>query len=190
MGRTLLHLVDRNGQDLAALTRDAVEAAYHWAVWDFPGVDQALVAGWAEEVGEAMAARAASIEVPRRYAFAALRGKILEWFRRHPGREVTVGIGSELEQWVGVDRNGQRIVERAVLFEQLRAKLSERDRQILMLLLQDITSPKDVAAALGVKYDAAAKAIQRVKERLAAIKAKAPKRDRAQGPPNLCQSAS
>jgi DNA-directed RNA polymerase specialized sigma24 family protein len=134
--------------------------------------------------------RAGSIEVPRRYAFAALRGKIQEWFRRHPGKEVTVGIGSELEQWVGVDRNGQRIMERAVLFEQLRAKLSERDRQILMLLLQDITSPKDVAAALGVKYDAAAKAIQRVKERLAAILAKAPKRDRAQGPPNLCQSAS
>ena len=137
-----------------------------------------------------MAARAASIEVPRRYAFAALRGKILEWFRRHPGREVTVGIGSELEQWVGVDRNGQRVLERAVLFEQLRTKLSERDRQILMLLLQDITSPKDVATALGVKYDAAAKAIQRVKERLAAIMAKAPKRDRAQGPPNLCKSAS
>ena len=56
-----------------------------------------------------------------------------------------------------------------MLFEQLRTKLNERDRQILILLLQDITSPRDVAEALGIKYDAAAKAIQRVKDRMAAI---------------------
>ena len=56
-----------------------------------------------------------------------------------------------------------RQMERAVLFEQLSTKLSERDRLILVLLLQDVTSPANVAAALGVSYSAAAKAIQRVK---------------------------
>jgi DNA-directed RNA polymerase specialized sigma24 family protein len=59
-----------------------------------------------------------------------------------------------------------------------------------MLLLQDITSPRDVAAALGIKYDAAAKAIQRVKERIAAILSVSPHKDMAGRPPHLCKSAS
>ncbi|MDX6458513.1 MAG: hypothetical protein QOE55_2210 [Acidobacteriaceae bacterium] len=48
------HLVDRNGQDLAAATRDAVRDAYQWAVVEFPNLDQAAVAGWAEDLGKAM----------------------------------------------------------------------------------------------------------------------------------------
>ena len=56
MGLTQLHLVDRNGQDLAAATRDAVNDAYRWAVVEFPNLDQAAVAGWAEDLGKAMAA--------------------------------------------------------------------------------------------------------------------------------------
>jgi DNA-directed RNA polymerase specialized sigma24 family protein len=62
-----------------------------------------------------------------------------------------------------------RQIERAVLFEQLSTKLSERDRHILVLLLQDMTSPANVAAALGVSYSAAAKAIQRVKDRISTM---------------------
>lgn len=190
MDLTQLHLVDRNGHDLAAVTRDAVKDAYRWAVVEFPNLDRAAVAGWAEELGKAMAAHPGPIEFPRRYAISALKGKILGWFRKHPVKEMAVGVGPELEQWVGLDPQAQVTIERTVLFEQLRAKLNERDRQILMLLLQDITSPRDVAAALGIKYDAAAKAIQRVKERIAAILSSSPQSDRAGGPPHLCKSES
>jgi len=190
MGRTLLHLVDRNGKDLAAETRDAVKDAYEWAVREYPKVDDASVAGWAEELGEAMAARPALIEFPRRYAFAALKGKIHAWFRKHPGTEITVGVGPELEEWVGLDRKSQITMERAVLFEQLRTMLNERDRQILMLLLQDITSPRDIASALGIGYLAAAKAIQRLKERMTIILLKRPQDDLEGRPPHLCNSAS
>ena len=71
-----------------------------------------------------------------------------------------------------------RQMERAVLFEQLSTKLSERDRLILVLLLQDVTSPANVAAALGVSYSAAAKAIQRVKDRISTmLMDKAPERE-------------
>jgi hypothetical protein len=190
MGQTLLHLVDRNGKDLAAETRDAVKDAFEWAVREYPKVDDASVAGWAEELGEAMAARPTLIEFPRRYAFAALKGKIHAWFRKHPAQEITVGIGPELEQWVGLDRSAQIRMERAVLFEQLKTTLNERDKQILMLLLQDIMSPRDVASALGIGYQAAAKAIQRVKERMATILSKRPQDDLEGRPPHLCKSAS
>jgi hypothetical protein len=190
MGQTLLHLVDRNGKDLAAETRDAVKDAYDWAVREYPKVDDASIAGWAEELGEAMAARPTLIEFPRRYAFAGLKGKINAWFRKHPVQEITVGIGPELEQWVGLDRKVPIAIERVVLFEQIKTMLNERDKQILVLLLQDITSPKDVASALGIRYQAAAKAIQRVKERMATILLKRSHDDLEGRPPHLCKSAS
>jgi DNA-directed RNA polymerase specialized sigma24 family protein len=38
-----------------------------------------------------------------------------------------------------------------------------------VLLLQDVTSPANVAAALDVSYSAAAKAIQRVKDRISTM---------------------
>jgi hypothetical protein len=189
MGRTLLHLVDRNGKDLAAETRDAVKDAFEWAMREYPKVDHASVAGWAEELGEAMAARPTLIESPRRYAFAALKGKINAWFRKHPGTEITVGVGAELEQWIGVDWKAPITMERTVLFAQLGTMLNERDRQILMLLLQDITSPRDVASALGIKYAAAAKAIERAKQRMATILSKRPQDDLEGRPPHFCKSA-
>ncbi len=169
MGQTQLHLVDENGQDLAAETRDAVWNAYQWALREYPGLDEAAIAGWAEDVAKAMGAHPGSINFPRRYATSALRGKILGWFRKHPRPEKSIGLGPELEKWVGFDSEAEITLERTVLFEQLTMKLSQRDRDILILLLQDITSPRDVASALGITYAAAAKAIQRVKERIAAI---------------------
>jgi hypothetical protein len=125
MGLTRLHLVDRDGQNLAAATRDAVNDAYKWALVEFPNLDQAAVAGWAEDLGRAMADHPGHIEFPRRYAISALKGKILGWFRRHPGREIGVGVGAELEQWVGIDSKAELIMERTVLFEQLKTKLNE-----------------------------------------------------------------
>jgi hypothetical protein len=169
MGQTLLHLVDQRGQTLPAAIRLPVEAAHRWVRREYPHLDEAIVAGWAEDIGKAMGARLDDIRSPYRYASAALHGKVREWFRSNASKEILVGTGSELELWASIDRSAQRVIYRTVLFDQLKTKLSERDRHILVLLQQDITSPASVAAALGVSYAAAAKAIQRVKERIAAI---------------------
>ena len=190
MGQTLLHLVDQRGQTLPVAIRLAVEAAHRWVRWEYPHLDEAVVAGWAEDVGKAMGARLDEIRSPYRYAFAALHGKVREWFRGNASREVLVGIGKELELWAGIDRSTQRVIYRAVLFDQLKTKLSERDRHILVLLQQDMTSPASVAAALGVSYAAAAKAIQRVKERLAALLVGAPTAEQVPVSPHPCESES
>ncbi len=190
MGQTLLHLVDQRGQTLPVAIRLAVEAAHRWVRWEYPHLDEAVVAGWAEDVGKAMGARLDEIRSPYRYAFAALHGKVREWFRSNASREVLVGIGRELELWAGIDRSTQRVIYRAVLFDQLKTKLSERDRHILVLLQQDMTSPASVAAALGVSYAAAAKAIQRVKERIAAILVGGPTAEQVPMSPHPCESES
>lgn len=167
MSRTQLHLVDHQGQTLSVATRTAAEAAFAWAIKEFPRIDPALLAGWAEDVAKAIEARAETVESPKRYAFAALHGKVRQWLRGRASKEIFVGIGIELEEWAGADGSAQRIMDRRIFFDQVKTRLSERDKYILVLLLQDITSPASVAEALGVTYPAAAKAIQRVKERIA-----------------------
>jgi RNA polymerase sigma factor (sigma-70 family) len=169
MGRAHLHLIDGEGKTLPDDIRLALEAAYRWAKREFRTIDPALVANWTEEVGLSMAWKCNSIRSPRRYAFAALHGKIREWYRKGAARELAVGIGPELELWLGARQSAQAAIDRTILFEQLRMKLNERDRHILVLLQQDIRSPADVAEALGISYTAAAKAIQRVKERISII---------------------
>ena len=95
-----------------------------------------------------------------------------------------------MEVWADIDRSPPRVMYQGILFDQLKTKLSERDRHILVLLLQDLTSPASVAAALGVSYSAAAKAIQRVKERIAAILLGDPIEEQVQTAPHLCESES
>jgi hypothetical protein len=190
MGRTLLHLVDQRGQTLPVAIRLAVEAAHRWVRWEYPHLDEAVVAGWAEDVGKAMGARLDEIRFPYRYAFAALHGKVREWFRSNASKEILAGTARELELWAGIDLSAQRVIYQAILFEQLKTKLSERDRHILVLLQQDITSPARVAAALGVSYSAAAKAIQRVKERIAAILVGDPPAGQVQLSPHPCETES
>ena len=164
---TQLHLVDGQGRTLSPITRAAAEAAYVWALREFPRIDPVLLAEWSEEVAKAIEARSEVVESPTRYAFAALHGKVRQWLRSKASQEVSVGIGAELEEWAGVDRNAQRMMDRAIFFDQIKTKLNDRDKHILVLLLQDITSPASVAEALGVSYTAAAQAIHRVKERIA-----------------------
>ncbi len=190
MGQTLLHLVDQRGQTLPVAIRLAVEAAHRWVRWEYPHLDEAVVAGWAEDVGQAMGTRLDEIRSPYRYAFAALHGKVREWFRSNASKEVLVGTARELELWAGIDRSTQRVIYRAVLFDQLKTKLSERDRHILVLLQQDMTSPASVAAVLGVSYAAAAKAIQRAKERIAAILVGVPTAEQVPVSPHPCESES
>jgi DNA-directed RNA polymerase specialized sigma24 family protein len=168
MSRTQLHLVDGHGRTLSSANKAAAEAAFAWALREFPHIDPVLLTEWTEEVGKAIEARAQTVVSPKRYAFAALHGKVRQWMRSRASKEISVGIGVDLEQWAGVESNVQRMMDRTILFDQLKTRLNDRDNHILVLLLQDITSPAGVAEALGVSYPAAAKAIQRVKERIAA----------------------
>ena len=58
-------------------------------------------------------------------------------------------------------------LDRKIFFEQLEASLIDRDRAILVLLLRD-KSVNEIATCLETNYAAAAKAIQRVKDRISA----------------------
>lgn len=56
----------------------------------------------------------------------------------------------------------------SVLFSEMKTQLSERNRQILVLMEQDL-GPQEIAKAFEISYSAAAKAIQRARERMEAI---------------------
>lgn len=81
MAVSLLHLVDENNSPVVAEIRSAVDAAYRWSVREYREIDAADLAAMAERVALAMSKKDAGyIQSPRRYAFAALAGKIQEWF--------------------------------------------------------------------------------------------------------------
>lgn len=168
MVRPHLHLVDPNGIAVRPEVQIAVETAFRWVVRDFPLVDSAMIANWAELVAVTMEARADALISPQRYAYSALKGRVRDWQRTGPAREETVGANRDLERIGGLNGSFQVQIDQKILFDQLKTSLNERDRYILVLLLEDNTSPMIVAEALGTSYSAAAKAIQRVRERIAA----------------------
>jgi DNA-directed RNA polymerase specialized sigma24 family protein len=165
--RIQLHLVDSSGAAVCSEVESAVERSFLWVLRDYPKVDPAMIADWAEEVALKMQARVTTIVSPQRYAYAALKGKVHDWMRSAPGKEEVAGLGRDLERIGGLNGSFEGVVNRKILFEQLKATLNERDRYILVLLLEDNMSPATIAKALGTTYPAAAKAIQRVKERIA-----------------------
>lgn len=165
MHRAYLHLIDSGGDTLNARVQVACEIAFKRVVLDFPNFDQALIADWAEEVAVAMDERADLIQFPRRYAYMALRGKVRGWSRTGPGRAELIGIGPDLEEVAGVTESSADQTERELLFEQILPTLSERDRAILVLL-QNEQSTTAIAAFFNMNYAAAAKAMQRVKDRV------------------------
>jgi hypothetical protein len=167
MTRAQLHLVDTSGTAVCPEVETAVERSFHWVLRDYPQLDSAMIANWAEEVALSMQVRVTIIVSPQRYAYAALKGKVHDWMRSAPAKEEVAGLGRDLERIGGLNGSFEGAVDRKILFEQLKATLNERDRYILVLLLEDNTSPATVAKALGTTYPAAAKAIQRVKERIA-----------------------
>jgi DNA-binding CsgD family transcriptional regulator len=167
MAAILLHLVDEHDQPVPLQVRLAVETAYRWALQEYQHFDRAVLAGMAESVAVAMCRRLEQIEFPRRYAFTALTGKLQEWYRAHPAIEILMDP-AEVEHLTGDKSKSTSAADLNVLFSQIKARLSERDRQILVLLEQDL-GPKEIAKAFNISYLAAAKAIQRARERTAAI---------------------
>ena len=117
-----------------------------------------------------MSRRRSEIQALRSYAQVAMNGRVQEWFRDHPGVEIGVERPAELERAAGgvIDRSFAD-AEMEILFSQMKTRLSERDLHIFVLMEQDLGKPGDVAAAFGISYNAAAKAIQRAKERMAAL---------------------
>ncbi|CAN5511839.1 hypothetical protein BH10ACI4_BH10ACI4_36240 [soil metagenome] len=167
MDRAPLNLVDSAGIPVDPVIQTAVQIAFRWVVRANPRIDQAKLADWAEEVAAAMALRGGSIASPKRYASAALKGKIRDWLRTATAREISGGIGSDLERIGGMNTSFEDALERKILFEEFKAMLTERDRMILILLLAD-KGTSDVAEALNTNYTNAAKAIQRMKDRISA----------------------
>ena len=187
--RAQLHLVDTSGTAVCAEVETAVERSFHWVLRDYPQLDSAMIANWAEEVALSMQVRVTTIISPQRYAYAALKGKVHDWMRSAPAKEEVAGLGRDLERIGGLNGSFEGAVDRKILFEQLKATLNERDRYILVLLLEDNTSPATVAKALGTSYPAAAKAIQRVKERIASKLTGARKvGDPGHGSPLFCET--
>jgi hypothetical protein len=189
MTRAQLHLVDTSGIAVCPEVETAVERSFHWVLRDYPQLDSAMIANWAEEVALSMQVRVTTIISPQRYAYAALKGKVHDWMRSAPAKEEVAGLGRDLERIGGLNGSFEGAVDRKILFEQLKATLNERDRYILVLLLEDNTSPATVAKALGTTYPAAAKAIQRVKERIASKLTGARKvGDPGHGSPLFCET--
>ena len=189
MTRAQLHLVDTSGTAVCPEVETAVERSFHWVLRDYPQLDSAMIANWAEEVALSMQMRVTTIVSPQRYAYAALKGKVHDWMRSASAKEEVAGLGRDLERIGGLNGSFEGAVDRKILFEQLKATLNERDRYILVLLLEDNTSPATVAKALGTSYPAAAKAIQRVKERIASKLNGARKvGDPGHGSPQFCET--
>lgn len=169
MGQTQLHLVDAEGSEVLPSIKAGVESAFAWAVRTFPTLDPAVLAEWAEEIGSAMQRNENTHASPRRYAYAAMHGRVRDFLKTGASRETPKGVGSELEKWAGVDSAVQTRMDRTIFFQELKTKLDGRDQEILALLLQDITSASSVGKALGISESAAAKAIQRLKVRIASF---------------------
>jgi RNA polymerase sigma factor (sigma-70 family) len=169
MADSLLHLVDEDTNPVKSEIRIAVEAAFRWSVREYRNIDEAELAAMAEAVALGMSKRFGDIQSPRRYAFAAMTGRIQGWFRAHPAKMVSFETEDEFDREVGPDGRFLFDIERRLLIAQIRGQLNKRDRQICILLEQDISSPGDIAKALEISYAAAAKALQRAKERMASI---------------------
>lgn len=167
-GSVRLHLVDNAGSDVSSVVRDSIEAAYRWVVVEYPNVDTALIANWAERLAGSMQLRGAEIEHPKRFAYAALSGRVRDWFRTRASQEIPVGADRDLERIGGSSRTFVNSIERKILFDQLLVELSERDRTILIYLLDGETSVT-IAKNLGANAPAIRKSIERLKIRITAI---------------------
>ena len=166
--RARLHLVDAEGGAVSPAIQEAAEAAFRWVSRDFPTLDKAKLADWAEAVAASMHAREGDIESPVRYAYAALKGKVRDWLRTRSAQEESSGIGRDLERLGGSNGSFQGSLDQKILYDKLQGALPELDRAILILLLNE-KSPREVAGELQTSYPAARKAIQRVKERIGTI---------------------
>ena len=168
MLRAYLHFVDDKGTPIAPNVQEAVEKAFRRVLLEFPDFDQAQISDWAEEVAIDMQERMEAVQFPRRYAYMALKGRVRDWSRTGPGRAELKGLSSDLEEVAGQSKSHIDQTERELLLTQVLPELNERDRAILILVCNG-KSTAMIAALLKVNYMAAAKAMQRMKERTSVV---------------------
>jgi DNA-directed RNA polymerase specialized sigma24 family protein len=168
MAVTMLHLVDDEGQPVSGEIRIAVETAFRLTVQRYPRMDLAVLAGMAESVAASMSRRRPEIQALKQYAQIAMAGRVQEWRRKYPEVEIPCMSLHELERIAGAQPQSLFTdAEAEILFAQMKSHLTERDRHILVLMEQDLAKPGDIAAALNISYSAAAKALERAKDRVA-----------------------
>ena len=172
--RPQLHLIGAEGANISPGIREAVELAFRWVGNDYPDLDRARLSDWAESLAVSMANRGIGISSPNRYAYAALRGKVRDWLRTGSAQEQASGVSRDLERLGGSSSSFQGTADHKILFDQLRGALGERDRTILILLLNE-KSAQDIATELKTSSPAARKAIQRVKDRIRLLLGTGPK---------------
>lgn len=166
--RAQLHLVNAEGAPVSSAIREAIETAFGWVMKDFPDLDEARLSDMAEALASSMDARGSGISSPRQFAYPALRGKVLDSFRKGSNQELPSGVGRDLERIGGSNGSFQKTIDRKILFEQIHEALSERDR-VILTLIQSEKPTQQVANELQIEEPAARKAIQRVKERIGQI---------------------
>jgi RNA polymerase sigma factor (sigma-70 family) len=166
MRKSELHLISDNGHTVAPEIEAAVEAAYRWTLSMFPNIDPVLLANAAERLAKNMETNKGELVSPRRYAYAAMHGKVRDLLKTGTANETPMP-SHKLDQLGVTVKSFEDDIELSILFQQLRAQLSDRDRFILILLTERDAGPKNVARALGISTEAATKAIQRVRQRLA-----------------------
>ena len=172
--RAQLHLVNAEGAAVSPVIREAVEKEFGWVIQDFPNLDEARLADWAEALALSMDARGSGISSPTKFAYPALRGKVLDSLRKRSAKEQSAGVGRDLERIGGSSSSFQGSVDRKILFDQIQNALSDRDRDILLLIRKE-KSAKEIAAELKTSPPTARKAMQRVKERIEALVNTSPK---------------
>ena len=166
--RATLHLVDDEGAAVNSEVREAVEKAFHRVPRAFPNLAPAPRSDWDESLAISMHLRGRGIDERERYAYVALKGKVRDSLRKRSAKEQPHGIGRDLERIGGSSATAQADAERQILWNQLGAALSERDKQIHFLLGRQV-SAQEIAVELTMAYPAPRKAIQRVSERIDAF---------------------
>ncbi len=170
---SLLHLIDDSGAPVSAEIRAAVEGAYRYAKRQFVKIDDAILAAIAESVAPKCSRRRDEIASMDQYALAVMVGEVHAWLRTHPLVEISTLTDIEMEKAAGPAEDfSLSAISNGVLIDQMNIHLSQRDRQILALIYQELDTPADIASELGLTYEAAKKALLRAKERMASILAR------------------
>ena len=92
MRKSELHLISDSGDTVTPEIAAAVEAAYRWAVSLFPSTDTALLANAAERLAKNMEANKRELGSPRRYAYAAMHGKVRDLQRTKAANETSLPL--------------------------------------------------------------------------------------------------
>ncbi len=164
-----LHLVDETGQPVPDEVREAVERAYGYIAFEYKRLDPSLLANIAEATALTICRNAHEIGSIKPYALGTAVGKVNDWLSTYD-KEVPGKTSAALERAAGGVRDRSHFdVEYRLLFERMKAQLSARDQQILVLIAQGLDKPGAIAEALGLTYEAAKKALQRVKGRMKAL---------------------